>query len=92
MPEIGPNGRWVVVRDIKADPGGSMAIVDSDMYRAPCMAHNPGVPVYNKMELSMLKGLPHSAEFFRFAQKVKRAFPTATVVETINKTEGNHGK
>jgi len=80
MSEIGPSGRWVIVRDIKADPGGCMAIIESEAYRTPCMAHNPGIPVYTRQELEMVKSIPHSAEVFRSIQRVKRVFPASRVV------------
>lgn len=78
--EMGPGGKWAVIRDIKADPGGSMAVVESDAYRSPCMTHNPGVPVYSKKELTIIKQVPQSAELFRAVQRIKKVFPTSRVV------------
>jgi hypothetical protein len=87
MPELGPGGRWAVVRDIKADPGGAMAVVESETYRAPCIAHNPGVPVYTKAELSLLKRLKHGAPLFRGVQKIKKVFGRARVVKVFSAEE-----
>lgn len=78
--EVGPGGKWVVVKDIKADPGGTMAVVESESYRSPCQEHNPGVPVYTRAELSLVKKATHSAELFRGTQKIKKAFPGSRVV------------
>lgn len=80
MTEIGPGGKWAIMRDLPADPGGCMAVVDGESYKVPCMASNPGIPVYTKNELSLLKRIPRSAPLFRFAQAVKRVFPKARVV------------
>ena len=80
MPELGPGGRWVVNRDIVADPGGVMAVIVDEAYRIPCMAHNPGVPVYSKNELALIKRIPHSAGIFRFVQRVKCVFRNAKVI------------
>lgn len=92
MSENGSDEKWVVVRDIKADPGGSMAIVDSESYRSPCAAHNPGVPIYTRAELDMIKRLPHAAARFRAVQKVKRVFDRARVVDIKINSEECHGK
>ena len=86
MSELGPNGRWVVVRDIKADPGGSMAIIEDDVYRSPCMSHNPGVPTYTRREISIIKKDEKSAELFRSVQAIKRVFPTARVKGVSNES------
>ena len=80
MSEFGPDGKWAVIRNIPADPGGVMAIIDSEPYRIPCMELNPGVPVYSKNELALIKRIPHSAGIFRFAQRVKGVFKNARVV------------
>lgn len=80
MLEMGPSGRWAINRDIPADPGGSMAIISDERYRSPCMHYNPGVPIYLKSELAMLKKVKKNAPLFRFVQKVKRAFPNARIV------------
>ena len=67
-------------REIPADPGGVMAVISDEAYRIPCMAHNPGVPVYSKNELALIKRIPHSASIFRFVQRVKGVFKNARVV------------
>jgi hypothetical protein len=82
MPEKGPGGKWIVSHDIKSDPGGSMAIVDREIYRAPCMTHNPGVPVYTRDELEKVKKQPHSADVFRAIQKIKKVFPKARILSS----------
>lgn len=87
MAELGPNGRWVVNRDIKADPGGVMAIVVGEAYIAPCRSANPGVPIYLKQELSLLQKLEKSGPSFRFAQAVKKVFPNAKISEVLIKHE-----
>lgn len=88
MSELGPDGKWAVIRNIPADPGGVMAVVESEAYRVPCMAHNPGIPVYTKTELALLKRIPHSASLFRFAQRVKGVFKNARVTASkIGKDE-----
>jgi hypothetical protein len=87
MPEIGPNGRWIVERNIPADPGGAMAIISSEAYRAPCASHNPGVPIYLKKELALLKRIPRNAQLFRFAQRVKGVFRSARISEVLTKEE-----
>jgi len=83
MNEIGPGNRWAVIRDIKADPGGCMAVIESEAYLAPCMSHNPGVPVYTKKELTIIKSMHHSADVFRAMQMVKKVFPMACVKKVI---------
>lgn len=83
MAEIGPGGRWAITRDIKADPGGAMAVIEKEVYRSPCVSHNPGVPVYSKVELASLKKMPNSAELFRAVQRIKRIFTNARVVSTM---------
>ena len=77
MPEIGPGGRWIINREIAADPGGCMAVISDERYRPPCIHQNPGMPVYSKDELVVIKHVPHSARFFRLCQRVKRVFPKA---------------
>ena len=72
--------KWTIMRDIKADPGGCMAILADEMYRVPCMANNPGMPVYSKNELALIKRIPHSASIFRFTQRVKGVFKNAKVI------------
>lgn len=89
MAEFGPGNRWVLVTEIKADPGGSMAIVDGDIYRPPCMSSHPGVPTYTKAELAMIKHIPHSAGMFRSIQRIKKAFPMAKVIKTILAAESD---
>lgn len=92
MPEYGPGGKWAVMTDLKADPGGSMAVIESEAYRAPCAAHNPGMPIYTRAELDMIKRLPHSAAHFRGVQKIKRVFAKARVVDIKIKKEEAHGQ
>lgn len=92
MPEYGPGDKWVLVREIKADPGGCMAIVDGEAYRSPCAEHNPGVPIYTRTELEMIKQAPHSAQLFRIVQNVKRLFKNSRVIRTAREKEGGNGK
>lgn len=87
MSELGPNGRWIINRNIKAEPGGSMAVVSGEQYIAPCRSQNPGMPIYLKSELLLLNRVEKSGPLFRFAQKVKKVFPTARISAVLTKKE-----
>jgi len=74
--------RWVIFDDLKADPGGRMAVIQDESDRRECVTKNMGIPVYTRKELSIIQKNNPSAPVFRAMQKIKHVFLLSRVVSS----------